>query len=98
MLPHVATVLLVFQRFPKSPGNSMQHECDMKGRSFAAGVGQNSGEQTSGAASLDLYKKTQIVPAQSASSKVASIEKMTPEKQRQIITKSCRGFAVALKS
>jgi hypothetical protein len=29
MLRHVATVLLVFQRFPITPGNSVQHECNM---------------------------------------------------------------------
>ena len=29
MLHHVATVLLTFQRFPITPGNSMQHGCDM---------------------------------------------------------------------
>ena len=30
MLQHVATVLLVFQRFPFMPGNSMRHGCDMR--------------------------------------------------------------------
>jgi|SoiMethySBSTD1v2_1073268.scaffolds.fasta_scaffold1582903_2 hypothetical protein len=36
MLHRVATVLLTFQRFPKSPGNSMQHGCNMGGALFLA--------------------------------------------------------------
>jgi len=30
MLHMLQSVLVVFQRFPKSPGNSVQHERDMK--------------------------------------------------------------------
>jgi hypothetical protein len=29
MLQLVATILLMFQRFPVTPGNSMRHGCDM---------------------------------------------------------------------
>jgi hypothetical protein len=41
MLRYVATVLLVFQRFPITPGNSIQHECDMGGLTPESPLGLN---------------------------------------------------------